>query len=197
MKKYLLAVLVLGLAAPAFSADVSATAQAVSPTAAPTAKPLYVDYHPPEWAKGWEHISLAQAKKIYKDSKVVFLDARAKVEYDQFHIPGALPFPAGETDKYYAMYEGRIKKAKKLVTYCHGIGCGLSEKAAKALVEKGYKNVAVFFGGEPQWREANLPFESGDAKASKPASAPTPSAEGKSVSPSASSSAQPVSPAAK
>lgn len=201
MKKYLLMLLTLVLPGLAFSADAKPSPAASSPSAqtsvvftpVPTPKPLYIDYQPPEWAKGWGHITLQQAQKLHKDSKVLFLDARPKVEYDQDHIAGALPFPAGETEKYYAMYEGQIKKAKKLVTYCHGIGCRLSEKAAQALVAKGYKNVTVFFGGEPQWREAKLPFESGDSKAPKSTPTPAPAADAQS----ASSNAKTVSPAAK
>ena len=169
----------LALATPAF-ADLTTTAK---PTPAPTAKPLYVDYVPPDWAKAKTHVTLDMAKKMAKDKGVLFCDARAKAEYDQGHIPGAIPLPAGEFDKFYAQHLKRIKKAKKLVTYCHGIGCRLSEKAANSLVDKGYKNVAVFFGGWPQWSEHQLPVEKGDTFASDvavpevhaaPAAAPAP-----------------------
>ena len=163
-------------AAPAAVAAVSpvpATAPAAAPTAAPTPKPLYVDYQPPDWAKAKEHVTLDMAKKMAKDKGVLFCDARAKVEYDQGHIPGAIPLPTGEFDKYYNQHLKRIQKAKKLVTYCHGVGCRLSEKSANSLVDKGHKNVAVFFGGWPQWSEHKLPVEVGDTFASDVAPAPT------------------------
>ena len=124
------------------------------------ATPLWNNYQPPSWATDWEHIDLETAKKWQKDPTVLFLDARAKVEYDQGHIPGALPMPLGEFDKYYADAEAKIKKASKLVTYCHGIGCKLSDKVSQRLYrDKGHKNVASFFGGWPQWSQANLPIE--------------------------------------
>jgi rhodanese-related sulfurtransferase len=216
MQKRLLLLTLLGLAASGLWADSSPTAAAMAATVSakamtstasptlgptvksvaatpiPTPKPLYVDYQPPDWAKGWDHITLQQAEKMHKDKRILFLDARAKVEYDEGHIPGALPLPTGETDKYYAMYENEIKHAKKLVTYCHGIGCRLSEKSAKFLVDKGYKNVAVFFGGWPQWNEAKLPVESGDAKAPKSTPVPTLAA----APAAASGTAQALSPAA-
>jgi rhodanese-related sulfurtransferase len=138
----------------------------VSATAAPTAAPLYVNYTPPEWAKAKEHLSYDQAIKASKDKRILFVDARAKVEYDMGHIPGAIPMPSGEFEKYYAKHLKRIKKAKKLVTYCHGIGCRLSEKTANSLFDKGHKNVAVFFGGWPQWQEHKMPEERGDTFAS-------------------------------
>jgi rhodanese-related sulfurtransferase len=119
-------------------------------------------YVPAEWAKDWEHIHIDDAKKFSEDPSVLFLDARAKVEYDQGHIPGAIPMPLAEFDAYYAKYASKIKKAKKLVTYCHGIGCMLSDKLAQKLwVDKKYRNVASFFGGWPQWQQANLPVETG------------------------------------
>ncbi|MES2201970.1 MAG: rhodanese-like domain-containing protein [candidate division FCPU426 bacterium] len=149
---------------------------ATSPTTVPTPKPLYVDYQPPDWAKDWEHVTFEKAKKYHTKRNILFCDARAKSEYDDGHIPGAIPLPAGEADKYYAMYEKKIKRADKLVTYCHGVGCRLSEKAAKFLVEKGHKNVAVFFGGWPQWMEHKMPVEKGDPYAPKvkPTRVPTP-----------------------
>ena len=127
--------------------------------------PAPVDYtQVPDWAKAWSHLSFEEAKAGFDDHSILFLDARAKVEYDQGHIPGALPLPQGEYDKYFPMWESKIKKAKKLVTYCHGAGCHLSNKVAQKLWEKGYKNVGSFFGGWPQWTQHNMPQEKGDAK---------------------------------
>lgn len=175
MKRLWILALALGLGL-ASQASATATAQVQNaPTPAmpgtpppqqPTPKPLYVDYVPPDWAKAKEHIGLEQAKKWVNDKGVLFCDARAKVEYDQGHIPGAIPLPVGEFEKFYNMHLQRIQKARHLVTYCHGVGCRLSEKCANALVDKGYNNVAVFFGGWPQWQMHNLPIETGDPFAS-------------------------------
>lgn len=139
----------------------SAAAPANAAPAAPT-KPLWVDYTPPDWAKAHKHITWQEAVDWHKKKGYLFCDARAKAEYDQGHIPGAIPLPSGEFDKFYAMHEKKIKNAKWLITYCHGIGCRLSEKAANSLVEKGHKHVAVFFGGWPQWNEHHDKIETGD-----------------------------------
>ena len=120
------------------------------------------NYKPDDWAKAWGHIHLDEAKKLQADPSVLFCDARAKVEYDQGHIPGAIPLPQGEFETYYKKYESRIKHARLLVTYCHGIGCKLSDKVAKSLHDDHhYKNVSSFFGGWPQWQQNNLPIETG------------------------------------
>jgi rhodanese-related sulfurtransferase len=162
-----------GLAGAEAAAPLSPSA-APAPAVAATPEPLYKHYTPPEWAKAKEHVTFEQAKKFSKDKGMLFVDARAKVEYDQAHIPGAIPLPTGEFEKYYNKHIKRIKKAKKLITYCHGVGCRLSEKTANSLVDKGHKNVAVFFGGWPQWTEHKLPEQKGDTFASDSGEAPTP-----------------------
>ena len=120
------------------------------------------NYKPDDWAKAWGHIHLDQAKAWSNDPTVLFADARAKVEYDQGHIPGAIPLPVGEFDTYFKKYEAKIKKARKIVTYCHGVGCKLSDKCAQKLYnDHKFHNVVSFFGGWPQWQQANLPIEVG------------------------------------
>lgn len=116
----------------------------------------------PDWAKAWKHYHWEEAKQAWESKDGLFLDARAKVEYDQAHIPGAIPMPVGEFDKYFDQYKDKIKKAKFLITYCHGVGCQLSNKVAQKLHdEKGFKNVGSFFGGWPQWQQHNMPVETG------------------------------------
>ncbi len=120
------------------------------------------NYVPDDWAKAWGHIHLAEAEKMHKDPGVLFVDARAKAEYDQGHIPGAIPLPLGEFDQYFKKYQSKIKRAKHLVTYCHGANCKLSDKVAQKLYnDKKFHNVSSFFGGWPQWQEHNLPVEVG------------------------------------
>lgn len=116
----------------------------------------------PDWAKAWKHHDWAAAKAMYDAKTALFIDARAKVEYDQGHIPGAIPMPLGEFDAYFEKYKVQIKKAKNLVPYCHGVGCQLSNKVAQKLYnDKGFRNVGSFFGGWPQWQQHNMPVETG------------------------------------
>jgi rhodanese-related sulfurtransferase len=116
----------------------------------------------PDWAKAWRHYHWEEAKQLWEKKQALFIDARSKVEYDQAHIPGAIPMPLNDFDQYFEKYKDKIKKAKYLVTYCHGVGCQLSNKVAQKLYnEKGFKNVGAFFGGWPQWQQHNMPVESG------------------------------------
>jgi rhodanese-related sulfurtransferase len=120
------------------------------------------NYKPDDWAKAWDHIHIDDAERLSKDPSVLFADARSKAEYDQGHIPGAIPLPVGEFDTYFKKYESKIKAARKIVTYCHGVGCKLSDKCAQKLHDDHkMSNVASFFGGWPQWQEHKLPVEVG------------------------------------
>jgi rhodanese-related sulfurtransferase len=135
------------------------------PTPMPAVTPFKVhgvtpdpNYKPDPQFSAWPHIDLDEAKRLKGVPGTLFVDARAEVEWEQGHLPGAIPLPAGEFEKYYAKYKSKIKKAKVLIPYCHGAGCHLSDKTCQQLVGKGFKNVVGFFGGEPKWREAKLPM---------------------------------------
>jgi rhodanese-related sulfurtransferase len=137
---------------------------------APAAPQNFDAFVPDDWAKAWKHYHWTEAKSMWDSKNALFVDARAKVEYDQGHIPGAIPLPLGEFDKYYEQYKSKIKSAKYLITYCHGVGCKLSDKVAqklyndpgdKVMAGKGLKNTGAFFGGWPQWQEHHLPVETG------------------------------------
>ena len=159
----------------------SAGADSVTPTAQASPTPKFVDlkgvhtdrsFTPsPEFA-AWPHINLAEAQRLRALGGVVFADARAKVEWDQGHIPGALPAPLGEFDAYYSKNEARYKKARYIVVYCHGPGCHLSDLGCKHFAEKGYHNVVNFYQGWPGWSEAKLPIEMGTGTIVTPTPAP-------------------------
>jgi rhodanese-related sulfurtransferase len=153
------------------SAPQPSTYQAPAPGQAPAiqmappqaaAPQNFDEFVPDDWAKEWKHYKWVEAKAAWDGKKALFADARAKVEYDQGHIPGAIPLPLGELDKYYELYKGKIKAAKTIITYCHGVGCKLSDKVAQKLYkDKGLKNTGAFFGGWPQWQQHNMPIEVG------------------------------------
>ena len=169
--------LALGLAAFRLAADATTP---VSIVPAPTPKPLpfatikgvetdrSIIVTQAEFA-GWPHISLAEAQRLLAMKSVVFADARAKVEWDQGHIPGALPVPLGEFDAYYKKNESKFKKAKYIVAYCHGVGCHLSDMACKNFVAKGHHNVVNFYGGWPAWTGAKLATQDLAGKITTPA----------------------------
>ena len=106
-------------------------------------------------------ISIEDAYNDYTRKKAVFIDARDNAEYVEGHIKGAINIPYDKFDGYYQKYEGMLPKGRMLITYCHGIGCGLSVDVAKHLIAMGYINVYVLTEGWPGWVSANLPTSVG------------------------------------
>jgi len=89
------------------------------------------------------------------------VDARVPELYDAGHIPGALSLPLAELDRNLAAFQGKVPKDQRLITYCNGYGCPDSYDLAMRLLKAGYRNVQVFEGGFPAWRDAGLPVHKG------------------------------------
>ncbi len=110
------------------------------------------------YAFKWPHITLAECRRLMHKRGTVLVDGRSMSEWEQSHLPGALPLPLGQFDQQYAKYRARLKRAKIIIAYCHGKGCRLSDALCQRLVDKGYHNVAVYWGGFPEWSAAHLPL---------------------------------------
>jgi rhodanese-related sulfurtransferase len=107
-------------------------------------------------------LSLVGAKNRFDQKSAVFLDARSPEEYAEGHIPGALEFYADDFEKFAPLVLPQLKdKNQELIAYCHGSSCELSLHLANALMDQGYTNVKVFFGGWPEWKKANYPITTG------------------------------------
>jgi rhodanese-related sulfurtransferase len=108
-------------------------------------------------------LSLLGAKNRFDQKSAVFLDARSPEEYTEGHIPGALEFYADDFEKFAPLVLPQLKnKNQELIAYCHGSSCELSLHLANALMQQGYTNVKVFFGGWPEWKKADYPITTGD-----------------------------------
>lgn len=108
-------------------------------------------------------LSLLGAKSRFDQKSSIFLDARSPEEYAEGHIPGALEFYADDFEKFAPLVLPQLKdKNQELIAYCHGSSCELSLHLANALIDQGYTNVKVFFGGWPEWKKANYPINKGD-----------------------------------
>ena len=75
------------------------------------------------------------------------LDARSREAYAHGHIPGAINFPHREMTVESVQ---RLPKDRLIVTYCDGIGCNASTKAALKLAGFGFK-VKELMGGFDWW----------------------------------------------
>lgn len=92
-----------------------------------------------------------------KTWKHVLIDARAKVEFGEGHIKGAVNLPAADTES--KLGELAKDKSLMLVFYCNGPRCTKSVKGAKIARGMGYANVKVYNEGLPAWAKGKLPLE--------------------------------------
>ena len=93
------------------------------------------------------NITAEEAKEIMDSQEgCVILDVRTQEEYDQGHIPGAVPIPNTEIED--RAEEELPDKAQLILVYCRS--GNRSKKAAEILVELGYTNIKEF-GGIIDW----------------------------------------------
>lgn len=83
----------------------------------------------------------------------VLCDARSSKGYEAGHIENAINTPARSGDEI----ASNLPKNKdtQLVFYCGGPQCSASTHAAKTALKLGYKNVAEYKGGYPEWKQLN------------------------------------------
>jgi rhodanese-related sulfurtransferase len=80
--------------------------------------------------------------------KIMPLDARKPFGYEAEHIPGALNIPHREMNEQTTKH---LDKDVLYVTYCDGIGCNASTKAALNMARLGFK-VKELMGGIEWWK---------------------------------------------
>jgi len=111
-------------------------------------------------------IPLQDAIALFKEGRILFLDARPAAQYEEGHIPGAWSVPWQSFDQYVERLMAELPEDRTVVTYCDGEHCALSGDLARALRELGYENIRVLHNGWTRWREAGLPVERGDGRGS-------------------------------
>jgi rhodanese-related sulfurtransferase len=103
-------------------------------------------------------ITLKEAYESYMSAGAIFIDSRKKEEFTKGHIRGAINIYADQFDENKDILVD-IPKEIKIITYCGGTDCDLSIELANRLVEFGYFDVRIFFGGWLEWKNAGYPIE--------------------------------------
>jgi rhodanese-related sulfurtransferase len=106
-------------------------------------------------------IPLSEAKNLFLQQSVVFIDARPQADYEKEHIKGALNLPWDEVDRHFMGITEKIPPETQIITYCDGDTCELSHNLAVFLVDMGFPNVRILINGWTLWKKADLPIESG------------------------------------
>jgi rhodanese-related sulfurtransferase len=93
-----------------------------------------------------------------KASGALLVDARNPELYAMGHIEGAVSLPIVAIDDALPAFLDRVTRGRTLITYCSGFGCPDSFDLGVRLIAAGYREVRVYEGGFPEWRDAGLPI---------------------------------------
>lgn len=85
--------------------------------------------------------------------RVIVIDARAPEAYRREYIPGAINIPHRQMN---AESTGHLDRNAVVVTYCDGIGCNASTRAALNLARLGFR-VRELIGGLDWWKRDGHP----------------------------------------
>src|SRR6266849_4488745 len=85
----------------------------------------------------------------------VVLDARTIESYSKGHVPGAISFPYRKID---STTVSPLPRNKVIVTYCDGVYCNASTKAAAKLTGLGFR-VKEMLDGMEGWRKEGYAIE--------------------------------------
>lgn len=102
---------------------------------------------------------LMQVRELFEGKEAVFIDAREGGVFRQGHIKGAVSLPVGELDARLPDFHAKVPLDATLVIYCSGFGCHDSRTVGQKLLQSGYKQILIFEGGFPEWKDAGLPVE--------------------------------------
>ena len=100
-----------------------------------------------------------------KISGIVVIDARTPEAYARGHVPGAINMPHRTIDP---TTTASLPRDKVLVTYCDGVFCNASTKAAAKLTALGFK-VKEMLDGMEGWRKEGYLIEETVMKMTIPA----------------------------
>lgn len=101
---------------------------------------------------------LVQVKELFDNKEAVFVDARESSIFSQGHIHGALSIPLADLEVALPVFMKQVPFEKSLVIYCGGYGCHDSKNLGENLLQKGYRQVLIFEGGYPEWKDAGFPI---------------------------------------
>lgn len=127
-------------------------------------------FYTPEVLAGAEIVTPAQVKRLM-DQGVPLYDVRPLAHYREAHIPGAVHLPYKMNSPKEVDYDDAVDsfdiarlpgdKNAPMIFQCNGAECWYSYKAARYMVQRGYKKVYWFRTGLPSWKAAGFGVKSG------------------------------------
>jgi rhodanese-related sulfurtransferase len=96
----------------------------------------------------------------YQHGKLLMVDAKPSIFYEQEHIKLAQNLPLSMFDFMYDMNLGKTDKSKEIIVYGRTISEHYDQKVAEKLVIRGFENVKILKGGLSAWKAQRYPVGS-------------------------------------
>ena len=94
-----------------------------------------------------------ELQHMIQNNEVKVIDVRAREDYANGHIPGAINLPRDQWSSLSGLSNEKIN-----VVYCYGMVCHLAAQAAKLFAENGYA-VMELEGGFDEWKNHGMETE--------------------------------------
>ncbi len=168
MRKLLLAATVIALAAPvAFAQYKVDSSKANGRPSIPSSNNGALQITTPTQTEtklaSAPRIARAEAQKLVKAGKAVYVDVRSTATYQSGHLPGAISIPGSQLLNRL----NELPPGKKLITYCACIEEHTAAIAVLNLHSHRLDNAAALIGGWNDWKAAGLPIEFGSQAVAK------------------------------
>ncbi len=98
-------------------------------------------------------LSRDEVEGLAARGEVYLVDVRPRIEYEYGHLKGAISIPLDELPDRI----DSLPRDKRIVTYCRGVYCLMSDDALGLLRERGF-DVARLDGGWPEWWDEGRPI---------------------------------------
>ncbi|MEX2606566.1 MAG: rhodanese-like domain-containing protein [Kiritimatiellia bacterium] len=100
---------------------------------------------------GVDVIGTEDARTFQESGSHLFLDARSQQEYDQGHIPMAMPLPLREFESAFPQLAPMLEPDTPLVVYCSGPLCDDGLHLILRLREAGFGGGILYLDGMEGW----------------------------------------------
>jgi len=99
-------------------------------------------------------------QRLESDRPPVLINVLPQSAHEAKHIPGSVNVPVDDIEQVKRLVPNTDDA---IVVYCANADCEASPKAARALEDMGYTNVADFEDGYAGWRRAGYPLVGAEA----------------------------------
>jgi rhodanese-related sulfurtransferase len=110
---------------------------------------------------GIPKIGLSEAHELYLKRKVVFVDSRDPISFEEGHIAGSINIYPDEVAIHLSKLKSLLSDDIMVITYCDGPQCPLSKETAYALLMQGIPRAKVLVDGWGLWFKARYPTAKG------------------------------------